>query len=142
MPSGRSRYRKWVSDASPNGSSAKCTPGGRYSDGRGKFGRLRAGAAPIAVITFETSARCSISSTAIPVSSLCHRPTASACSGVSPSSAPVLRLKLAYRYWHMIRCSICAAWISRFHRCSRCSTTSLLSGINAPAGSAKTAQPK
>src|SRR5215469_17763453 len=90
------------------------------------------GAAPIAVITLRTSARCNISSTATPVSTLCHRWTASDCSGVRPSSGPVFRLKVAYRYWHMIRCSICAAWISKFHRCSRFSTTSFVSVIEAP----------
>jgi hypothetical protein len=51
MPAGRFRYRKWVSEASPDGISASCTPGGRCSDRRGKFGRASLGAAPIAVIT-------------------------------------------------------------------------------------------
>ena len=31
MPSGRSRYRKWVSESVPNGSSANWTPPGRSS---------------------------------------------------------------------------------------------------------------
>jgi len=103
--SGRSRYRKCVSESVPNGSSRNCTPPGRSSLRRGKFGRLSGGAAPIAVITLKTSARCSISSTAMPVSTSRQRATAAACSAVSPSSGPAFRLKLAYRYWHMIRCS-------------------------------------
>src|SRR5215469_8960260 len=68
----------------------------------------------------------------MPVSVSRHPPTASACRADSPSSGSVLRLKLAYRYWHMIRCSTCAASISRAHRCSRFSTTSSGSDIGAP----------
>src|SRR6185312_4712530 len=43
MPSGRSRYRACVRESPPNGSSANSTPGGRYSEWRGKFGRDSAG---------------------------------------------------------------------------------------------------
>src|SRR5690242_14111920 len=68
----------------------------------------------------------------MPVSVSRHPSTASACPAVRPSSGSVLRLKLAYRYWHMIRCSTCAASISRAHRCSRFSTTSSGSDIGAP----------
>ena len=94
-----------MSESVPNGRSRNWTPPGRSSLLRGKFGRLSGGAAPIAVITLKTSARCSISSMAIPVSTSRQRPTAAACSAVSPSCDPAFRLKLAYRYWHMIRCS-------------------------------------
>src|SRR5215813_13274517 len=68
----------------------------------------------------------------MPVSVSRHPPTASACPADRPSSGSVLRLKLAYRYWHMIRCSSCDASISRLHRCSRFSTTSSGSDIGAP----------
>src|SRR5215471_11442569 len=68
----------------------------------------------------------------MPVSVSRHPPTASACPADRPSSGSVLRLKLAYRYWHMIRCSSCDASTSRLHRCSRFSTTSSGSDIGAP----------
>ena len=57
-----------MSESVPNGRSANSIPGGRYSRVRGKFGLDSDGAAPIAVMTFMTSARCSISSIAMPVS--------------------------------------------------------------------------
>ena len=134
IPSGRSRNRKCRSACSPNGSRSSCTPAGKYPDRCGKLGRPNTGAAPIAVIRFDTSARCSISSTAISWSVLRHRPTASAWSAARPSPLPSLRLNSAYRYWHMIMCSSCAASASSHHRCSRCATTTLGSVIDPPPG--------
>jgi hypothetical protein len=83
----------------------------------------------MADMRFATSARCSISSTAMPRSVRRHRSTAAACSPVSPSAVPSFRLNSAYRYWHMIMCSSWAASASSHHRCSRCDTTTLGSAM-------------
>jgi hypothetical protein len=83
----------------------KLHPGREYPDRCGKLGRPNTGAAPIAVIRFDTSARCSISCIAISRSVLRHRPTASAWPAARPSPLPSLRLNSAYRYSHMIMCS-------------------------------------
>ena len=45
-----------------------------------------------------------------------------ACSLVSPSSVPCLRLNSANRYWHMIMCSSCEASASSHHKSSRFAT--------------------
>src|SRR5207247_7010239 len=120
------------SDLLPERQQVELHPGGKYPDRCGKLGRPNTGAAPIAVIRFDTSARCSISSTAISCSVLRHRPTASACPPVRPSPRPSLRLNSAYRYWHMIMCSSCAASASSHHSCSRCATTTLGSVTDPP----------
>src|SRR5262249_3255681 len=98
MPSGRSRNRKCRSARAPHGSRSSRTAAGKYPDRCGKLGRPNTGAAPIAVIRFDTSARCSISSTAISRSVLRHRRIVSACPAVKSSALPLLRLNSAYRY--------------------------------------------
>src|SRR5262245_50577943 len=88
----------------------------------------------MAAVTLATSARWSISSMQMPLSTPRHRATASACASVRLSSAPDLRLNMAYRYWHMIMCSSCDASVRRYQRCSRLSTTRTGSSIRRPRG--------
>jgi len=67
----------------PERQQVQLDPEGKYPERCGKLGRPNTGAAPIAVIRFDTSARWSISSTAMPRTVLRHRVTASACSAVT-----------------------------------------------------------
>src|SRR5262245_59564713 len=68
---------------------------------------------------FHTAVRCAISSMATSNSVWRHRPTASASSGDSPSSAPLRRLNAAYRYVHIRLCSSSAASYSAWRTASR-----------------------
>ena len=77
------------------------------------WGRLTNGAEPTAVSRFWTRAQWSISSAEMLRIVDRHRSTASSWSSPNPGPVSVLRLKAAYRYWHMSPCSSSAAWQRR-----------------------------
>jgi hypothetical protein len=79
----------------------------------GRFGRLRCGAAPIAVSRFCTSVRCSISCFATVRMPSRQRSTAPSCVAVRPSSMRCFIVNAAKRYSHRMVCSSSAASRSR-----------------------------